>query len=302
MSTLTVAPIRTIQRSRRSPTARMTRNFIAHVLIVTAVVVAMVPLVLIVVFVVSKGAKVISWDFLTGDIPITDTSIGGGMGPAVVGTIVITGVATLMAVPLGVLGGIYLNEYGRVSRLARVIRFLAEIMAGVPSIVMGLFIYTFWVLHFKELTGFAGSLALGCLMLPVVIRTTEEMLKLVPGDLREGSYALGSRRARTIRTVVLPHAAPGIVSGALLAVARAAGETAPLLFTIGIVTSTNWSPFKGTNTALSREIFRNANSPFVGAQDRAYGAALALILIVFLFTALARVVTAIYTRRSSAGG
>jgi phosphate transport system permease protein len=135
-----------------------------------------------------------------------------------------------------------------------------------------------------------------------VIRTTEEMLKLVPADLREGSYALGSRRARTIRTVVLPHAAPGIVSGALLAVARAAGETAPLVFTIGIVTSTNWSPFKGTNTALSREIFRNAASPFPGAQDRAYGAALTLILIVFLFTALARVVTAIYTRRSSAGG
>ena len=141
-------------------------------------------------------------------------------------------------------------------------------MTGVPSIVMGLFIYTFWVLHFKEQTAFAGALALGCLMLPVVIRTTEEMLKLVPTDLREGSYALGSRRARTIRTVVLPHAAPGIVSGALLAVARAAGETAPLVFTIGIVTSTNWSPFKGTNTALSREIFRNAASPFQGAQDR----------------------------------
>ena len=123
MSTVAVAPSRSILRSRRAPTGRAVRNLIAQVLIVAAVVVAMVPLVLIMVFVVSKGAKVISGQFLTSDIPITDTSIGGGMGPAVVGTFVITGVATLMAVPLGVLGGIYLNEYGRASRLARVIRF-----------------------------------------------------------------------------------------------------------------------------------------------------------------------------------
>jgi phosphate transport system permease protein len=224
------------------------------------------------------------------------------MKPAIVGTLVITGGATAMAVPLGVLGGIYLNEYGQQRPLARVIRFLAEIMTGVPSIVMGLFIYTVWVLHFKSQTGFAGALALGCLMLPIVIRTTEEILKTVPSDLREGSYALGSRKVRTIRTVVLPHAAPGIVSGALLAVARAAGETAPLLFTIGIVSSANWNLFKGTNTALSAQIFRNANSPFQGAQERAFGAALTLILLVFVFTAVSRLVTTIYTRRSSAGG
>jgi phosphate transport system permease protein len=155
------------------------------------------------------------------------------------------------------------------------------------------------VLRFKEQTAFAGALALGCLMLPIVIRTTEEMLKTVPRDLREGSYALGSRKVRTIRTVVFPHAAPGIVSGALLAVARAAGETAPLLFTIGIVSSANPDLFKGTNTTLSREIFRNAASPFVGAQERAYGAALTLIILVFVFTALARVVTTIYARRAS---
>jgi len=174
------------------------------------------------------------------------------------------------------------------------------VMTGVPSIVMGLFIYTFWVLHFKDETGFAGSLALGCLMLPIVIRTTEEMLRLVPSEQREGSYALGSRKARTIRTVVLPNAAPGIVSGALLAVARAAGETAPLLFTIGIVSETNWNPFKGTNTALSREIFRNAASPFVPAQDRAWGAALTLVLLVFVFTVAARIVIAFFARRQSA--
>jgi phosphate transport system permease protein len=290
----------TLLRLRRGTTARQVRNGVATALVWGAVVVAMVPLVALLVWVVSKGSTIFSWTFLTADIPITDRTFGGGMGPAVIGTILITGGATAMAVPLGVLGGIYLNEYGAKSKIAGVIRFLAEILTGVPSIVMGLFIYTIWVLRFHQ-TGFAGALALGCLMLPIVIRTTEEMLKLVPHELREGSYALGSRKVRTIRTVVLPHATPGIVSGALLAVARAAGETAPLLFAIGIVSETNTNLFKGSNTALAAQIFRNAASPFEGAQQRAYGAALTLILLVFLFTTLARVATALYARRSSAG-
>src|SRR5882762_11419124 len=134
-------------------------------------------------------------------------------------------------------------------------------------------------------------------MLPIVVRTTDQMLSLVPREQREVSYALGSRKVRTIRTVVLPHAAGGIVSGALLAVARAAGETAPLLFTIGVVTDTNTSLFHGTNTALSAQIFRNAASPFPGAQDRAWGAAFTLIAIVFIFSILARVATALFARR-----
>jgi phosphate transport system permease protein len=173
-------------------------------------------------------------------------------------------------------------------------------MTGVPSIVMGLFIYTLVVLNTKEKTGFAGALALAALMLPIVIRTTDQMLALVPRELREASFALGSRRVRTIRTVVLPNAAAGIVSGALLAVARAAGETAPLLFTIGIVTETNTDLFHGTNTALSVQIFSNATSPFTAAQDRAWGAALTLIVIVFVFTILARLVTAFFSRRQTA--
>jgi phosphate transport system permease protein len=221
------------------------------------------------------------------------------MGPAVVGTIVITFGAAVMAIPLGILGAIYLNEYGAKNPLARLIRFLSEVMTGVPSIVMGLFIYTFVVLRTKEFNGFAGSLALGCLMLPIVIRTTEEMLRLVPNELREGSYALGSRKSRTIRTVVFPTAAAGIVSGALLAVARAAGETAPLLFTIGFTSEKNWNLFNGPNTALSVQIFRNAASPFPGAVDRAWGAALTLILIVFVFTILARLVTTFFGRRTA---
>jgi phosphate transport system permease protein len=291
---------RSILEPSRGVKGRKTRNVLATVLIGICVVIAMVPLVLVIIFVINKGGSIFGWDFLTSDIPIVDSSAGGGMGPAVVGTLVITGTATLMAVPLGILGGIYLNEYGGKNWLGRLIRFMAEVMTGVPSVVMGLFIYTVFVLKFKELNGFAGALSLAALMLPIVIRTTDEILRLVPNELREGSFALGSRKVRTIRTVVLPHAMPGIVSGSLLAVARAAGETAPLLFTIGITSTPNWNPFVGSNTTLSAQIYRNAASPFPSALERGYGAALALVLIVFIFTALARVVTTIYTRRASA--
>ena len=281
--------------------ARRIKNRVATLMIVLAFLVALVPLVFIVGYVIQRGSELFGWDFLTQPPPFSERLPGPGMGPAVAGTILITSAAALMAIPLGILGGIYLNEYGRKSPLARLVRFLSEVMTGVPSIVMGLFIYTFVVLHTHEKNGFAGALALACLMLPIVIRTTDQMLALVPSELREGSYALGSRRARTIRTVVLPSAAAGIVSGALLAVARAAGETAPLLFTIGLVEDhANWSLFNGTNTALSTQIFSNARSLFPTAQDRAWAAALTLILIVFVVTILARVVTAFFGRRQGA--
>src|SRR5262249_56151536 len=149
----------------------------------------------------------------------------------IVGTFESVGLATVMAVPLGVLGAIYLNEYGGKGVLARLIGFMADVMTGVPSIVMGLFIFSIWVLHF-QFSGFAGALALGCLMLPVVIRSTDEMLKLVPNPLREGSYALGATKARVTMTVVLPAAIGGIVSGALLAIAPALGGPAPPPFRI----------------------------------------------------------------------
>jgi phosphate transport system permease protein len=283
----------------RNATSRRIRNRVATALIMLSFLVALIPLVAIVAYVVQQGVAELSWAFLTDPIPISDRIIGPGMGPAVVGTLIITAGAAVLAIPLGILGGIYLNEYGGTSPLARLIRFLSEVMTGVPSIVMGLFIYTFWVLRTQEFSGFAGSLALACLMLPIVIRTTEEMLRLVPRELREGSYALGSRKSRTIRTVVLPTASAGIVSGALLAVARAAGETAPLLFTVGVVTETNSSLFNGPNTTLSLQIFRNAASPFPGAVDRAWGAALTLILIVFVFTIAARLVTTFLGRRTA---
>jgi phosphate transport system permease protein len=254
------------------------------------VAIAALPLVAIVYYVVKQGGGTMSFEFLTRDIPVLTRSVGPGMGPAIIGTLVVTGTATLMAVPLGILAAVYLNEYGQKKRLAQVIRTMADVMTGVPSIVMGLFVYTVWVLRFG-LSGFAGSLALACLMLPIVIRSTEEILKLVPPGLREASLALGASRARTIVTVVLPAAVPGITSGALLAVARAAGETAPLLFTIGAGRKANWSVFEGVNTALSTQIFRNATQPFPGAVERAWGAALTLIVLVVVLTILARIVT-----------
>lgn len=275
---------------------RRVRNALATLLVSAAVLVAAIPLCFVLVYVVRKGAAVFGIEFLTQDIPISSRRPGPGMGPAVVGTLLITGAATAMAVPLGILAAVYLNEYGGGGRLASIIRFLSDVMAGVPSIVMGLFIYTVWVLRFGP-SGFAGALALASLMLPIVIRSTETVLRLVPRDLREASTALGATTSRTILTVVIPAALPGITSGCLLAVARAAGETAPLLFTIGTARKINPNLLEGTNTALSAQIFRNAQFPFVGAQDRAWGAALTLILLVLLLTLVARAVSARFTVR-----
>ena len=264
-----------------------------------AFVLVLVPLTLVLATVFMKGAAIVFRDFpawFTSDIPIRTRAEGPGMGPAIVGTIVITATASLMAVPIGILAAIYLREYGGDSRMARIVRFLSTVMAGVPSIVMGLFVYVVFTLRFG-LSGLGGSLALACLMLPIVIRSSEEMLRLVPDHLREASLALGTRKSRTITTIVLPSAAPGIISGCLLAVARAAGETAPLLFTVGIVTKMNSNVFSGPNTALSAQIFANANAVQLPAQERGWGAAFTLVAISFLFTVLARVVTSLHQRR-----
>ena len=278
---------------------RRTKNRIMTTLMVTSFVVALVPLGFVLVTVIAKGASVISWQFLTGGPipPIVVPAGVGGMGPAVLGTILITALATVMAVPLGILGAVYLNEYGGKNPLAAFIGFMSDVMTGVPSIIMGLFIFTIWVLHFG-LSGLAGAFALACLMLPIVIRSSYEMLRLVPNSLREGSYALGATKARVTVTVVLPAAIGGIVSGALLAVARAAGETAPLLFCIGAASAANPNVFSGANTALPAQIFANANQPYTGAQDRGWGAALTLIAICFILMIAARLVTARFARYS----
>jgi phosphate transport system permease protein len=278
---------------------RMVKSHVMVGLMFLSFLVILVPLVAVIGTVVAKGAGIVFRDFpkwFTEDIPVRTRVKGPGMGPAVVGTLIITGAAALLAIPLGILGAVYLHEYGGQSRTARVVRFLSTVMTGVPSIVMGLFIYVVFTLRFG-LSGIGGALALACLMLPVIIRSTEEMLRLVPGHLREASYALGTRKGRTIISVVLPSALPGVVSGALLAVARAAGETAPLLFTIGVVTKSNWNVLSGPNTTLSRQIFALAGATLPGPKERGWGAAFTLVAIAFIFTVLARVITARYQRR-----
>lgn len=277
-----------LRRSAMSIRRRVTDRLATGAMLVTLLL-AVIPLGMVCYTVIDKGSDVLSLSFLTDDIPNSYRRFGGGMGPAIVGTLVITGAAALMAIPLGVLGAVYLNEYGKQKPLARVIRTMADVMTGVPSIVMGLFIYVTWVVVVGSTSGFAGALALACLMLPIVIRSSEEILRLVPDELRQASLALGARRWRTTLTVVLPAAISGITSGALLAIARAAGETAPLIATVGITFSMNWS-LTGDNTALPAQIFRNASQPFDGAQQRAWGAALTLVAIVLVFTLIARLI------------
>jgi phosphate transport system permease protein len=276
---------------------RRTKNRIMTLLMAGAVVVVGFVLILVLATVGVKGWSIVSGAFpewFTKDIQLAPRRPGPGMKAAIIGTCIITFTATLIAVPLGIGGAIYLNEYGRTRLFARILRFLANVMAGVPSIVMGLFIYVFWVVPrgVGGLTGFSGALALACLMLPIVVRSSEEMLRLVPQNLRDASYALGGSTSRTTLRVVLPKAAPGVISGCLLAIARAAGETAPLIFTIGAAKSTNWSIFGGTNTSLSLQIYGNAKESFVTAQQRAWGAALTLIALAFLFTVCARLLSA----------
>jgi phosphate transport system permease protein len=279
--------------------SRKIKNRLATAWMVGALVVAVVPLAFVIGYVVMKGSQALSLSWFTEDLPAVTRRAGGGMGPAIVGTILITLGAAVMAVPLGILGAVYLHEYGAKGKLASLIRFMADVMTGVPSIVMGLFIYTVWTLNFG-LEGFGGSLALACLMLPIIIRSTEEMLRLVPDELRQASYALGNRKWRTILTVVLPAAFGGITSGVMLAIARAAGETAPLVFTIGAARNLNLNLFDGPMTALSVQIFGNAQQPFPAAQERGWGAALTLVGMVFILTIAARVVSARVAKKHAA--
>jgi phosphate transport system permease protein len=279
---------------RAKPSWRATKNAIMTGLMLAAMAAVAIPLLAVAWVLVERGLRVAVRgfpDFFVKEIPVIARRPGPGMGPAIVGTIMMTFAASLIAVPLGVLGAVYLNEYGANDRFSRLVRFMATVMTGVPSIVVGLFVYVIWTLAFGY-SAFGGALALACLMLPVVIGSTEQMLRLVPDELREASYSLGSSKSRAVLTVVLPAALPGIVSGSLLAVARAAGETAPLMFAVGAATAYNPHLFAGANTALSLQIFGNATSSFLPAQDRAWAAALTLVLLTFLMTVAARLFTA----------
>src|SRR5690349_10177929 len=217
----------------------------------------------------------------------------GGAQHAIVGTLVITGVATLISVPIGIMAAVYLNEYGT-GRLRKSLTFFVDVMTGIPSIVAGLFAYALFALFLGPgiRLGVIGSVALSVLMIPIVIRSTEEMLKIVPNHLREASYALGTPKWRTITKVVLPTALAGIITGVMLAVARIIGETAPLLVTTGVVDSINTDPFGGRMQNLAVYAFNEYKSPGVpqdASFDRAWTAALTLILIVLILNLIARV-------------
>jgi phosphate transport system permease protein len=254
----------------------------------TAVVVVLIPLALILFYIVREGLAAMSWEFLTEPTPYSFRRPGGGFLNGLVGTAIMVGLATLVAVPMGILAAVYLVEYGRNNVLAGLIRFFSDVMTGVPSVFVGLFVYAALVVPF----GFGaimGAAALAIIMLPIVVRSTEEMLKLVPVDLKQASYALGAGKSQTVLRVVLPSALPGITTGALLAVARAAGETAPLLLTaLGSLqlTASLFEPI----SALPLLIFDGARNPFAAGQERAWAGALELLFLVLFMTVLARVI------------
>ncbi|MCT9931221.1 phosphate ABC transporter permease PstA [Planotetraspora sp. A-T 1434] len=272
---------------------RRVKDRAVQVLVYLAFAVAVIPLLSVLWLVVKNGLKRFDVEFLTHSMRnIGARDAGGGAYHAIVGTLEQVLLASLIAVPLGLLTAIYLVEYGNGGRLSRIISFFVDVMTGVPSVVSGLFVLAFWVLVLgMSFSGFAGALALSILMMPVVVRSAEEMLRLVPNELREASYALGVPKWRTIVKVVLPTAFTGIVTGVMLAVARVAGETAPLLLTVFITDSINTDPFHGPQMGLPLYVFDQAGRPTDTAIDRAWAGALTLILIVMLLNLVARLIS-----------
>ncbi len=276
----------------RPSRGRSVRNSLATVLVWAAFLVALIPLVWILYTVVTRGASLLfsaDWWSLS-QRGVTPRREGGGAYHAIVGTLLTAAVTTLIAVPIAIFTAIYLVEYGR-GRLARLISFMVDILTGIPSIVAALFIYAVWITTLgQEREGFAVSLALTLLMIPVVVRSTEEMLKLVPNELREAAYALGVPKWKTIARIVIPTALSGIITGILLGLARIMGETAPLIILAPYSSSINANLFNGPIAALPTLIFDNFGQPLPAALDRLWGAALTLILLVLLLNLAGRFV------------
>jgi phosphate transport system permease protein len=274
--------------------ARRRKDRIARGAILGATIVALIPLVLIIYYLLKKGLGAWSSSFFTTD-PTGNTffknSDIGGIKSAIFGTIEMVALASAIAVPIGVGVAVWLVEYGKRSWFASTVRFFVDVLTGVPSIVFGLFIYIVLIIGTgSSFAGYKGSLALSLLMLPVVIRSAEVILLLVPGGLRESALALGAPRWKVIFRIVLPTALPGMVTGVLLAVARAAGETAPLLFTAGSPkgTTTNLSAFMNS---LPVQIYNDVNSPTTAVVNRAWGAALTLVTLILLLNLVARLIS-----------
>jgi phosphate transport system permease protein len=274
--------------------ARRRRDRLARGTILGATILALIPLVLIVYYLLKKGLGSWSSDFFTTD-PTGNTffknSSIGGIKSAILGTIEIVALASAIAIPIGIGVAIWLVEYGRDSRFAQTVRFFVDVLTGVPSIVFGLFVYIVLVVGTgSTYAGYKGSIALALLMLPVVIRSAEVILVLVPAGLRESALALGSPRWRVIFKIVLPTALPGMITGVLLAVARAAGETAPLLFTAASTHKTT-SDLGAFMNSLPVQIYSDVTSPTASVVNRAWGAALTLVVLILLLNLIARLVS-----------
>lgn len=283
--------------SRAVEGSRKATDRLVTIVVTSAFLLALLPLVSVLLTVVGNGIERLDVQFFTFSMSGV-VGDGGGVYHALMGTLIVTGLAAAMSVPVGMLAGIYLVEYGR-GRLARAITFFVDVMTGIPSIVAGLFAYALFVLVFGPgvRLGIMGSVALSVLMIPIVVRTTEEMLKVVPNDLREAAYALGVPKWRTVVKVVLPTALAGIASGVTLAVARVIGETAPLLITLGITSSTNFNPLDGRMATLPVFAYYEYATPGVPRDpyiDRMWAAALTLIMIVMALNLVARLISRLF--------
>jgi phosphate transport system permease protein len=268
------------------------RRFLSHLVVglcAGAVLLALVPLAFVLFYVVTQGLASLSVGFFT-EMPRPVGEAGGGMANAIVGSLMVTGIGAIFAIPIGLISGIYAAEYPG-TRFASAVRFAADTLNGVPSIVVGIFVYGIAVVPLRQFSALAGGLALGIMMIPLIMRTTEELLRLVPPTLREGALALGATRARAVFTVVVPAALPGILTGILLALARIAGETAPLLFTA--FNNRFWStdPTQPIST-LTVQVFTYAVAPYDDWHRQAWAGALVLVGLVLICSLLARVATA----------
>ena len=265
---------------------------VARALLGLATLVALVPLVLVVYYLLKRGLGAISWHFFSTDPTGAFLGDPGGIKSALLGTLEIVGLAALISIPIGIGVALYLVEYGKDGRFAGVVRYFVDVMTGVPSIVFGLFVYITLVIGGLVPTGYAawkGALALALLMLPVVTRSAEVILLLVPDHLREAALALGAPRWRVVTRIVLPTALPGLVTGSLLAVARAAGETAPLLFTSAVVLGTNFNLGQRTNS-MPIQIFNDVGQAQDRLVQRAWGTALTLVAMILILNMVARLI------------
>ncbi len=274
--------------------ARRRKDKLARAAITACTVIALIPLGLVVYYLLSKGLGSWSWSFLstdpTGNTFFKASSIGG-IKSAILGTVEIVALASAIAIPIGIGVAVWLVEYGRASGFAKVVRFFVDVLTGVPSIVFGLFIYIVLIVGTgSSYAGYKGSFALALLMLPVVIRSAEVILLLIPDALRESALALGAPRWRVIFSIVLPTALPGMVTGVLLAIARAAGETAPLLFTAAATDKTNLNLGQFMNS-LPVQIYKDVTSPTTAVVNRAWGAALTLVAMILLLNLIARLIS-----------